>query len=118
MASSGSVPPCGISFRVTASISRYRTAAMAIRKAERAKELRSLAAICMSLCNCSLSPNLPGHLLLFLDAGLFVMFPLADFRKDPGLLALLLETFQYALEGLLFLHSDARHVRITPSLAR
>jgi hypothetical protein len=46
------------------------------------------------------------------------MFPLADFRKDPGLLALLLETLQYALEGLLFLHPDARHVWITPSIAK
>src|SRR5512141_238465 len=75
---------------------------------------------------------LPGHLLQFLqralscrqrllfllDAGLFIMFPLADFRKDPGLLALLLETLQYALEGLLFLHADARHGWITPSVAK
>src|SRR5512143_1601499 len=58
-----------------------------------------------------LQRSLPGRqrLLLLLDAGLFIMFPLADFRKDPGLLALLLETFQYALEGLLFLHAAARH---------
>ena len=42
---------------MTASISRFWTAATAIRKAERAKELRSLAAACISLCNCSLSPN-------------------------------------------------------------
>jgi hypothetical protein len=46
------------------------------------------------------------------------MFPLADFRKDPGLFALFLESLQDALEGLLFLYADARHVRITPSLAK
>jgi hypothetical protein len=45
------------------------------------------------------------------------MLPLADFRKDSGFLALFLEPFQDAFKGLLFLHSDARHVGITPSSA-
>ena len=47
------------------------------------------------------------QLALTFDAGLFVVFPLADFRQDPGFLTLFLKATQGILEWFIisYLHS-------------
>src|SRR5262249_14966209 len=66
--------------------------------------------------------ELPQHLLpggdglpLLLGRGLLVVLTLLQLGEDAGLLALPLETAERVLEGLVLLHMDQRHVRITPS---
>src|SRR5581483_11472695 len=50
------------------------------------------------------------------DARLLVVLPLLQFGEEPRLLALLLEALEGALEGLVGLHDDLRHVRVPPSV--
>jgi hypothetical protein len=49
------------------------------------------------------------QLALALHAGLFVVLTLADFREDPRLFALLFESAQSILEGLILTDLDAGH---------
>src|SRR5258705_4109296 len=55
------------------------------------------------------------HLALAPLAGLLEMLMATQIREDPGLLTLLLETTQGALEGFTFLHPDAGQL-LPPSL--
>ena len=50
------------------------------------------------------------------DARLLVMLALFQLGEEPRLLALLLEALERALEGLVRLHDDLRHVRVPPSV--
>jgi hypothetical protein len=49
------------------------------------------------------------QLALALHARLFVVLTLADFREDPGFLALFLKSAQGILEGLILAYLDAGH---------
>src|SRR5262249_50497281 len=47
---------------------------------------------------------------------LLVVLALLQLGEEPRLLALLLEALERALEGLVGLHDDLRHVRVPPSI--
>ncbi len=50
------------------------------------------------------------HLLLALDAGLFIMLALAHFSQNTRTGALTLEALKSAFQRFVFLHTDFRHL--------
>jgi len=115
IASSGRVPPCGISFRVTASISRFCTARHRHPQSRKGQGVTLLGRRLHILMQLFLESNqrLPGHLLQFLqarfhgsqrlllllDAGLFIMFPLAISDRIPAFSHCFLNRFSTLSKG-------------------